>query len=324
VDVTYFRLDDPQAKGVAHPVESDASAPVTSSARSRTGWLTSLRQRVLSAVVLIPLVIAVIWLGGWFAFAAVVLVLLGGMFELRAMFMNVSWRPLIILATIIGLLFLVSSTPPAHDYRDVVIEASFSALMVGAFIWLFIVRPANDRTVIDWALTVAIPFYLAWPLALLLLTRGAGVGPQARGFWWVLVLLLTIWANDSAAYLTGHYFGKTKLAPKISPAKTWEGFAGGLVISVISVFVVTWVADLILAPASQLHLAWYHALLLGVLICVFGTVGDLAESLLKRGAKVKDSGAIFPGHGGVLDRADSLLFAALVVYFYAAALHLLT
>jgi phosphatidate cytidylyltransferase len=303
-------------------VESDA--PVASSARSRTKWLTSLRQRVLSAVVLIPLVIGVIWLGGWFAVAAVVLVLLGGMFELRAMFINVGWRPLIILTTAVGLFFIFSSTPPAHDWRDMLIEVSFSALMVGAFIWLLIIRPASDRTVIDWALTVAIPFYLAWPLALLLLTRGQGIGPQARGFWWVLVLLLTIWANDSAAYLTGHYFGKTKLAPKVSPAKTWEGFTGGLVMSVISVFVVTYVADLVLKPANQLHLPWYHALLLGVLICLFGTVGDLAESLLKRGAKVKDSGNIFPGHGGILDRSDSLLFAAIVVYFYVAALHLLT
>jgi len=302
-------------------VESDA--PVASTARSRTRWLTSLRQRVLSAVVLIPLVIGVIWLGGWFAFAAVVLVLLGGMFELRAMFMNVGWRPLIILATCVGLLFLFSATPPAHAYRDVLIEVTFSALLVGAFIWLILARPASDRTVIDWSLTVAIPFYLAWPLALLLLTRGEGIGWQARGFWWMLVLLLTIWANDSAAYLTGHYFGKTKLAPKISPAKTWEGFAGGLVMSVISVFVVTTVADLVLKPGAQFHLAWYHTLLLGVLICLFGTVGDLAESLLKRGAKVKDSGNIFPGHGGVLDRTDSLLFAAIVVYFYASALHLL-
>jgi phosphatidate cytidylyltransferase len=302
-------------------VESDV--PVASTARSRTKWLTSLRQRVLSAVVLIPLVVGVIWLGGWFAFAAVVLVLLGGMFELRAMFINVGWRPLIILATVIGLLFLISSTPPVLNYRDVLIQVSFSVLMVGAFVWLLIIRPASDRTVIDWALTVAIPFYLAWPLALLLLTRGQGVGPQARGFWWVLVLLLTIWANDSAAYLSGHYFGKTKLAPKVSPAKTWEGFAGGLIMSVITVFVVTWVADLVLKPASQFHLPWYHALLLGVLICLFGTVGDLAESLLKRGVKVKDSGNIFPGHGGVLDRADSLLFAAIVVYFYATALHLL-
>jgi phosphatidate cytidylyltransferase len=278
---------------------------------------------VLSAVVLIPLVIGVIWLGGWFAFAAAVLVLLGGLFEIRAMFINVGWRPLIILATIIGLLYLVSSTPPALNYRDLIIEISFSVLMVGAFVWLIIVRPASDRTVIDWALTVAIPFYLAWPLALLVLTRGQGIGLQARGFWWLLVLLLTIWANDSAAYLTGHYFGKTKLAPKVSPAKTWEGFAGGLVLSVITVFVVTYVADLVLKPASQFHLPWYHALLLGVLICLFGTVGDLAESLLKRGAKVKDSGNIFPGHGGILDRADSLLFAAIVVYFYASALHLL-
>jgi phosphatidate cytidylyltransferase len=303
-------------------VESDA--PAAAAARSRTRWLSSLRQRVLSAVVLIPLVIGVIWLGGWFAFAAAALVLVGGMFELRAMFMNVGWRPLIILATAIGLLFLFSSTPPALGYRDLLIEVAFSLLMVGAFVWLIIVRPASDRTVIDWALTVAIPFYLAWPLALLVLMRGGGIGLQARGFWWLLVLLLTIWANDAAAYLTGHYFGKTKLAPKVSPAKTWEGFAGGLVMSVISVFIVTFVADLVLKPALQFHLPWYHALLLGVLICLFGTVGDLAESLLKRGAKVKDSGNIFPGHGGILDRSDSLLFAAIVLYFYASALHLLT
>jgi phosphatidate cytidylyltransferase len=279
---------------------------------------------VLSAVILIPLVIGVVWLGGWFAVAAVVLVLIGGMFELRAMFINAGWRPLIILATTIGLLFIFSSTPPALQWRDQIIQIAFTLLMVVAFVWLIIIRPASDRTVIDWAFTVAIPFYLAWPLALLVLTRGGGIGLQARGFWWILVLLLTIWANDSAAYLTGHYFGKTKLAPKVSPAKTWEGFAGGLVMSVISVFVITWVADLVLTPASRLHLPWYHALLLGVLLCLFGTVGDLAESLLKRGAKVKDSGNIFPGHGGILDRADSMLFAAIVVYFYASALHLLT
>jgi len=311
----------PAPRGAADSVESDV--PVASSGRSRprSGWLASLRWRVASAAVLIPIVIALAWFGGWAAFVGLLPVLALGTWELRDMFAHKGWRPLVILSFLLSLVFLVSAMPNFRDYRVLLLETGITALMIGSFAWLMVTRPTIERTLVDWALTLAIPFYLGWPLAFFLLLRGSEPGYTSRGFWWLLVLLLTVWANDTAALLTGHYLGHTKLAPHISPAKTWEGFFGGLALSVVSVFVITTVADLFLK--APFHLAWYHSLILGSLVAIAATIGDLAESLLKRGTGVKDSGTILPGHGGILDRVDSMLFAVFIVFFYAMLLGIL-
>ena len=183
-------------------------------------------------------------------------------------------------------------------------------MLIGGFTWAMLMRPTIDRTVVDLALTIAVPFYIGWPMTLFLLLRGTQAGMASRNFWWVLALFVTVWANDSAAFVAGHFFGKHKLAPHISPAKTWEGFAGGLAVAFIAAYILT----------LPLHIAWYHAILIGTLITISATLGDLAESLLKRACGVKDSGTIVPGHGGILDRIDSLLFAVVVVFFYATFL----
>jgi phosphatidate cytidylyltransferase len=285
---------------------------VTSAPRSQAGWLAGLRQRLLSAGVLIPIVIALVWFGGWIAFAGAVVTLALGMWEIRTMFAkNRKWYPLVIFSGALGIDFLVAAMLP--DARLTLISLGVSALVIISFTWVMITRPTIERTIIDWALTVAIPFYIGWPLALFLVLRGSVMGISSDQFWWVLGLFCMVWANDTAAFVTGHFFGRRKLALHISPAKTWEGFAGGLVWSVIAAFVL-----LVITPV---HLAWYHALALGILVAVVATLGDLAESLLKRVADVKDSGTIVPGHGGILDRMDSLLFAVMVVFFYAAFLH---
>ncbi len=290
-------------------------------ASNRSGWLAGLRRRVASALILIPVVIALAWFGGWVAFAGVVLVLLAGVWELRDMFAHRGWHPLVSLSLALSLDFFVAAMLP--DQRVILLEAGISALVIGSFAWLMLTRPTIERTLVDWAMTLAIPFYLGWPLAFLLLLRGDGIGYGVRGFWWVWLLLLPVWANDTFALLVGHYLGRHRLAPHISPKKTWEGFFGGLVFAVVAVFVVTFLANLVLSPALRLDIPWYRALILGVLIAITATIGDLAESLLKRGTGVKDSGSILPGHGGILDRIDSVLFAVLIVFFYAFALGLL-
>jgi phosphatidate cytidylyltransferase len=127
-------------------------------------------------------------------------------------------------------------------------------------------------------------------------------------------LLAAIWLGDTAAYLTGRAFGRTKLAPWISPGKTVVGLFGGLAGGVLGIIVVDWSVGLDLQRPID-------AIVLGVLLGFAGVAGDLAESALKRGAGVKDSGALFPGHGGVLDRFDSLLFAAPVMYYYLVWIH---
>jgi phosphatidate cytidylyltransferase len=126
----------------------------------------------------------------------------------------------------------------------------------------------------------------------------------------VYLALLATFASDTAAYFIGRFFGRHKMAPRISPGKTWEGAVGGLIGAVIVSLLFS-----LLGPV-RLHFGYLTAALLGLLISVFGQAGDLAESLLKRNAGVKESGGLLPGHGGLLDRLDSVLFAGAVVYIF--------
>ena len=122
----------------------------------------------------------------------------------------------------------------------------------------------------------------------------------------VFFLFILIWSSDTFAYFTGKFFGKHKMAPKISPKKTWEGFAGGVVLTLILGFFIE-------KYFPELRGNW---MVVGVLVAVFGPLGDLVESQLKRNFGVKDSGNIIPGHGGILDRLDSFIICAPVVYLY--------
>src|SRR5262249_29551115 len=131
---------------------------------------------------------------------------------------------------------------------------------------------------------------------------------ELGGPWVMLLLLATIMSADSAALFAGRAAGRHQLAPRISPGKTWEGLVGGLLGGVVGALVV-----------RRLGVAWLRvaqAVVLALLVSLAGVTGDLAESLLKRWAGVKDSGALFPGHGGMLDRLDSLLAGAPVLYYY--------
>ena len=131
--------------------------------------------------------------------------------------------------------------------------------------------------------------------------------PVERGPWRIVLLLAIVMAADTAAYFVGRALGRHKLAPTISPGKTIEGAVGGLAGGVIGAWAVS---------AAGLDLPGTHVVALGVLVTLAAIAGDLVESLLKRWAGVKDSGRLFPGHGGMLDRLDSLLFGAAVLYYY--------
>ena len=122
----------------------------------------------------------------------------------------------------------------------------------------------------------------------------------------VFFLFILIWSSDSFAYFTGKFFGKHKMAPKISPKKTWEGFAGGVILTLILAFFIE-------QNFPELRGNW---MIVGFLVAVFGPFGDLVESQLKRTFGVKDSGNVIPGHGGILDRLDSFIICAPVVYLY--------
>lgn len=271
-------------------------------------WFQSVGLRAITALVGIPIVLAVIWFGGWWAFAAAALVMVLSIRELHMMMMREGYHPVILVSLALSFLFLVAAMLPPPQ-RLLLLEIGISVALLVSFPILFF-RKKLDGAMVDWSLTIAIAVYLGWPISFLLLVRGYQVG-LSHGLWWLLALFGGVWGFDSGAFFAGHFFGRHKLAPDISPGKTWEGVFGGLIFSVIAALLFT---------TLPLGVPWYLAVLLGVLIGVAATLGDLAESLIKRQTHVKDSGQFLPGHGGLLDRIDSLLFAVLVIYIFAQLL----
>lgn len=160
-------------------------------------------------------------------------------------------------------------------------------------------------------LYIAVPLALA--IRLTLVTDPFSSMTQYNGLL-LLAIFIFIWVNDTGAYLVGSRWGKRKLAPNISPKKSVEGSIGGLLLVLLSAVILR----LLLFP----ELSWLSILLIAAVVAIFGTIGDLFESSLKRQAGVKDSGKLIPGHGGILDRIDSLLLAVPAVYLLLAFLDL--
>jgi phosphatidate cytidylyltransferase len=275
----------------------------------------SVRQRWLTAAVAMPIVLTMVWFGGWVACAFALLVVVLGTVELHNMVRHGGYHPLMWVSFGLSVLFLIAAMLP--EQRLLILEASLGGALLISFPLLFF-REKLDGAMVDWALTLAISIYLGWSMSFFLLLRGYDTGvihPSdgswvflPRGAWWVVFVLLGVWGFDAAAFFTGRHFGRHKLAPRISPAKTWEGAIGGLVLSITAALLLT---------VKSLGVPWYLAILLGILLGVAAVIGDLAESLIKRQTQVKDSGQIMPGHGGMLDRLDSLIFAVIVVYVFA-------
>ncbi len=151
----------------------------------------------------------------------------------------------------------------------------------------------------DWAVSFAGGFYVGWTCGHI-----AELRELENGAWWLLLTLVSVWLADSGAYVFGRSFGKHKMAPAISPGKTWEGYAGGAFTALVG--------GAIIGTISPLGMI--TGLITGVLIGAFSVMGDLTESLIKREAHAKDSGKLIPGHGGVFDRIDSLLWAAVISF----------
>ncbi len=276
---------------------------------------SSVAQRWITALIAIPIVLVFVWFGGWISFAATVLVVVLCTLELYTMLLHAGYRPLIWISFGLSLLFLIS--PMFPHYHLLLLEVGLGGALLISFPWLF-ARENLDGALVDWALTLAISFYLGWTMSFFLLLRGftssvLHIGSAQwlvlpSGVWWLLMVLLGVWGFDGAAFFSGRYFGRHKLAPRISPGKTWEGVLGGLVLSIAAGLILT---------VGPLGVPWYLAIVLGILLGSAAVLGDLAESLIKRQTNVKDSGQIMPGHGGMLDRVDSLLFAVIVVYLFA-------
>ena len=181
------------------------------------------------------------------------------------------------------------------------LTALLFALVLSLGLW-YLYSPRTR--IADVSVTAFGPLYTGLMLSAIVLTRD-----QVAGFPGALLsigICASVWVSDSFAYLAGKRFGRHKMAPKISPHKTWEGFAGGLFGSVL-IWVILW-------SVHFYDLSLWYAVLCGVMVGILGVFGDLIESRIKRGVGVKDSGNLIPGHGGMLDRSDSLIFACITAH----------
>jgi phosphatidate cytidylyltransferase len=268
-----------------------------------------LRKRLLTALWGLPLLIAAVWFDGplpWFTVLAAVWGLLAA-WEFYRIVGVTRVVPLTVFGMVWTLLFILR---PHLDYEPAVAILLISAVALSLLLLVFI--PKWEGRFATWAGTVAGILYVGWLLSYLVALRlepGTLSFPEAGRNFTFLAFFATF-GSDTMAYFIGRAIGRHKMAPRISPAKTWEGAIAGLVGAVAVTLLFK------LPTPLQLPLSYWQAVLLGLLVSVFGQCGDLVESWLKRSAGVKESGRLMPGHGGLLDRIDSLLFAGVVVYFY--------
>ena len=263
--------------------------------------MSGLGSRVLVAVILLPLVVGLVYLGGWWLFA---LALCGGLVALHELYtMARELRPLVLGGYLGFLLTLLGLQLGGSTWMLAGIVSTF----VFAFA-VFGMSEARPSATASFGVTVLGVLWIGAGIGCLLLVRDI----PDHGFWAVMTVLFTVFAADTGAYVVGRAVGRHKLAPAISPGKSWEGFFGGVAAAIL-------VAFLVLYRDRNDFLTIPEALALGAVIALAAVLGDLFESAVKRDLQVKDSGRILGGHGGMLDRLDSLLWAGPAAFFLILA-----
>jgi phosphatidate cytidylyltransferase len=261
--------------------------------------MTPLLSRVLVALVGLPLVLGLVYLGGWWLFALIAVAAVLALHEYALMIRSL--RPVILAAYAGALLSLLGALLGGLEWT----VAGFLSTIALAFLLHWIAETRQSATVAI-ASTVLGAGWIGLCLGHLILLREIPEEGRLATF----TVLLAIWAGDIGAFFAGRLIGRHKLAPSLSPGKTWEGFLFGTAATVFVAFVALYKQD---------YLSIGESILLGVVIAVAGPVGDLFESGLKRDMQVKDTGRILAAHGGVLDRIDSLLFACVASYYLLRA-----
>lgn len=272
---------------------------------------SNMTQRVLFALVAIPLLVLVVWLGGVPLVLLVCLAAWLGTRELLEFARHQGVRPFGLLAVVAAAAFpalaWAATTAPG---AGVILRRWWP---YGAMLWLVVVlvvtlwrRTAQQKPLAAAAITLVAPLYAGGLPAFLIPIRHGAYGSRSlAGVALVLFPLATVWICDSVAMAVGKRLGGPKLAPTVSPGKTWSGTVGGFLAALVVAPLYT---QLVFRPLGVAVSPW-QALIIGAVLGVLGQVGDLVESLLKREAGRKDSSHLIPGHGGVLDRLDSLYFA---------------
>ncbi len=250
--------------------------------------------RILVSAAGIPLVLWLVYLGGWPMFGLAAVAALIALHELY--WMTRTLRPVVLAGYLGALAALLGATLGGADWA--------LAGLMSTLVFAFVIK--GGVSTVSVSVTVLGVAWIGLGLAHALLLRDI----DEHGVLAVFTVLLAVWAGDAGAYFIGLLFGRHKLAPTVSPGKTWEGLIAGIVATIGVTFLALYEANFLSIPES---------LVLGAVIAIAAPLGDLFESALKRDADVKDSGRLLAGHGGVLDRIDALLFAWVAAYYVVVA-----
>lgn len=281
--------------------------------------MKELLNRILVALIGIPIGIYIIWYGSWLFFFAIIIIASIALFEFNKLIISKEIKPLFLI-NLITLIFVLSFTFyfTLIDFPliRISIVTHLSSVIITYVIFYFILlfagtlflRKANP--ILVFSTTIGSLFYIILPFVSLLLLRLYNFGVINYQNSWKLILtyFFSIWICDTFAYFIGKQWGKHKIATAVSPKKSWEGAIAGLIGAIISFFV--------FSNVFNLSIGIMNSVSLGILLGIFGQIGDFVESSFKRDVQTKDSSHLLGQHGGVLDRFDSIIFTAPIVLLY--------
>lgn len=277
--------------------------------------MSLLKKRIISAVILLPGVIGIMIWGGWaYTLLIVTITLLAGI-EVVRMFRRKSYALSPLWISAMALVWQAEAIWGGGDWH----KMGIVGVVLCTTLWALIqARGAANRQREDsaimwaqspteqWALTLAVGVYLGLGGAHLIRLRD-----HTEGLWWTLTTCLIVWIGDSAAYFAGSRWGRHKIAPSISPGKSWEGYAAQIISGVVSGAFLGWLWPVAVGAVT---LTVGKGIIVGCVISILCPAGDFFVSMIKREVGVKDTSQLIPGHGGVLDRMDSIIWACILAY----------
>lgn len=264
-----------------------------------------MRRRLFTVLILTLIGVPAILIGGIFYFLLIATFLLGAAREYVYLFRVLRLEPNMQI-TIGGVAFVIFARMFFPEYA---IPALITFIFIAMAYHLSVYEKGRDQSAVDFAITVTGIVYIGWLGAYLLDLRNL---PQ--GGWWFMLVMICIWASDSGAYSIGRAYGRHKLAPRLSPNKSWEGYIAsvftGASMGAFYLYVFTTFGYL------ETRMTYIQAALMGLLLGALPTLGDLGESMFKRQSGIKDSSDIMPGHGGFFDRIDSWIWGAPIGFYF--------
>jgi len=308
-------LPEPDRDGI-HP------RPPTPAPPARGTGSSNLALRLVTAALLVPALIYTIWVGGLLYLAVIMVIVLLGLREFYRLIEDKGAQPLVGFGLAAGVAIPVVAYVGNEYHATILMTATLLAVMVAQ-----VGKAQITEALASISGTFFGVFYVGWLLSHAIVLRqfhdvvsakwgaaaAAGISPDAGAFY-MFYTVGTVVMCDVGAYFGGRAWGRRKLAPQISPSKTVEGALSGIGVGICSGLIAKGLFDLAW-PSMSRDFSWLAALLFGLVLSIVGIIGDLVESLLKRDARVKDTGSLLPGMGGVLDRIDSNLLGIPVMYY---------